>query len=139
MMVKNIGEDKIDKTTEKLEKRRNSIGKREGQIVKHERKLHSGVRSADNSQAPGSKAIAQLNKVKKNTRTSSLSSQPSTPSVLLSSPKLTDSLSIDVTSVSSTPNVEFPLNTDTCPCGVSDKTSGKLIVPNVADIGTQAV
>ena len=117
MMVKNAGEDKIG--TEKPDKGRNSIGHRESRVVKQDRRLHSGIRSADNSPAPGSKAITHLNKVKKIVKTGSISPQPSTLNP-------TDTSSIDVTSISSPPKIELPLNIDTCPCGVSDKNVWKI-------------
>ena len=119
MMVKNAGEDNIDKG-------RNFVGQRDSRVVKQERKLRSGVRSADNSPAPGSKAIAHLNEVKKNVKTGSFSPQSSIPSTIPPSSKLTESLPIDVTSILSPPNIELPLNTDMCPCGVSDKNVWKI-------------
>ena len=91
MMVKNAGEEKSDKG-------RNSVGHRESRVVKQERRLRSGIRSADNSPAPGSKAITHLNKVKKTVKTGSISPQPSTLNP-------TDTSSIDVTSISSPPKI----------------------------------
>ena len=102
-----------------LIKEKNSVGQRESRIVKQEHRLHSRVRSADNSPAPVSKAITHLNKVKKIVKTSAISPQ-------LSTLNLTDTSTIDVTSISSPPKVELPLNIDTCPCGVSDKKMWKI-------------
>ena len=110
---------KIDKTTEKPIKGRTSVGWRESQVVKQEWRLCSGVRSADNSPTPGSNAITHLNKVKKIVKTGSTSPQ-------LSTLNFTDTSSIDVTSISSPPKIQLPLNIDTCPCGVSDKNVWKI-------------
>ena len=59
-----------------------------------------------------------------NIRSGSLPSQTPMPCIKPSSPELTDSLPIDVTTaLSPSANIALPVSTETCPCGISNKTN----------------
>ena len=60
-----------------------------------------------------------VTKTKQSAKTGPCTTQPSSLIALPSTLEPTDALSVNVTSVTS-PNTVLPINTDNCPCGISD-------------------